>query len=74
MFGADTPVMEQDAGTDTPTQQAAAAEAGRAGQAGAPSEPAGPDHKGAELRNDAAEEERRQKLRQVWSHKPWFRI
>lgn len=74
MFGADTPVMEQGAGADTPTQQAAAAEAGRARQAGAPSEPAGPDRKGAELRNDAAEEERRQKLRQVWFHEPWCRI
>ncbi|DBA82509.1 TPA: hypothetical protein ACH3X2_000737 [Trebouxia sp. C0005] len=61
----DTPIMGKDLGADPPTQQAAAAEAGRAGQAGGSSEAPGPDRKGADLRNDAAEEERRQKLRQV---------
>jgi hypothetical protein len=61
----DTPIMSKDPRADPPTQQAAAAEAGRAGQAGVPSEAPGPDRKGADLRNDAAEEERRQKLRQV---------
>ncbi len=63
--GGDTPVMDEDTGADTPTHQAAAEAASRAEQAAVPSEAPGPDRKGAELRNDAAEEERRQKLRQV---------
>ena len=66
--GGDTPVMDTDAGADTPTHQVAAAETSRTGQAAVPSEASGPDRKGAELRNDAAEEERRQKLRQVPSY------
>ena len=59
--GGDTPVMDHDARADEQT----AADGGRAGQASLPLEAAGPDRKGADLRNDAAEEERRQKLRQV---------
>ena len=64
--GGDTPVMgEEGSGADTPTQQVA--DQGRAGQPAMPLEAPGPDRKAADLRNDAAEEERRQKLRQVCS-------
>lgn len=64
--GGDTPLMDE-GGTeqDTPTQQAT--DEGRAGQPAMPLEPPGPDRKASDLRNDAAEEERRQKLRQVCS-------
>lgn len=54
---------EGGSGADPPTQQAA--DEGRAGQPAMPLESPGPDRKAADLRNDAAEEERRQKLRQV---------
>ncbi|KAL3151330.1 hypothetical protein ABBQ38_013163 [Trebouxia sp. C0009 RCD-2024] len=60
----DTPVMDEGAsGADTPTQRAA--EESRSGQPALPLEAPGPERKAADLRNDAAEEERRQKLRQV---------
>ena len=52
-----------DTGADTPPT--GAPEEGRAGQPAMPLDPPGPDRKAADLRNDAAEEERRQKLRQV---------
>lgn len=52
-------------GADTATQQLA--DEDRAGQPAMPLEAPGPDRKAADLRNDAAEEERRRKLRQVWS-------
>lgn len=62
--GGDTPVMaEGGSGADTPTRQAA--DEGRAGHPAMPLDAPGPDRKAADLRNDAAEEERRQKLRQV---------
>lgn len=51
--------------SDTPTQRAA--EEARSGQPAAPLETPGPERKASDLRNDAAEEERRQKLRQVCS-------
>ena len=47
------------------TGQDAAGQGSRAGPPAAPSEGPAPERKAAELRNDAAEEERRQKLRQV---------
>ena len=56
---------EEGSGADTPTAQAA--DEGRTGQPAMPLEAPGPDRKAADLRNDAAEEERRQKLRQVCS-------
>lgn len=56
---------DEGSGADTPPQQVA--EEGRAGQPAMPLEAPGPDRKASDLRNDAAEEERRQKLRQVCS-------
>ena len=50
-------------GADTPLK--GVPEEGRGGQPAMPLDPPGPDRKAADLRNDAAEEERRQKLRQV---------
>ena len=47
------------------TGQDAAGQGSRAGPLAAPSEGPVPERKAAELRNDAAEEERRQKLRKV---------
>lgn len=63
--GGPAAVMDEAAGAGTPPPPPAVDE-GRNGQASTPLDPPGPSRPAVDLRNDAAEEERRQKLRQVW--------
>ena len=65
--GGDTPVMQEAAAEGTPPHPPPAEE-GRAGKPSTPLDPPGLMRKPSELRNDAAEEERRQRLRQVCTH------
>ena len=62
--GSDTPIMEDAAVEGTPPHPPPMEES-RAGKPSTSLDPAGPMRKPTELRNDAAEEGRRQKLRQV---------
>ena len=59
-----TDALDRSAGASS-TEQDPAGQGSRAGPSAAPSEGPVPERKAAELRNDAAEEERRKKLRQV---------